>query len=231
MKHTFYHPESETCEEPLDDYSCPRGQWMVPDKDRLGEVHCEDVQENEGCFMGMGVIGKTMTIECQDKHMEKQMEIFQTTKCSNGQILLPSNFVENTNPCPDRFVCSPDFSQHLPKDEETKEMKEMKVNYLKNLKCSKNPNKLCLPSENRRLSLFTPENIIRSFVTADLVCGENPCKEGFWPWIVDSDNGVEVQRCLQIEDKCKAGNIPIFKQPEALKLSCSVVVPFSVSGE
>ena len=50
MDHTFYHPESKTCEEPLDDYSCPRGQWMVPDKNRLGEVRCEDVQENKGRF-------------------------------------------------------------------------------------------------------------------------------------------------------------------------------------
>ena len=223
MNHTFYHPEGKTCEVPLDDYSCPGGQWMVPDNNSLGEVHCEDIKEDEECREGMSVIvmGNTMTIECQDKHMEKLQEIFQTSKCQNGQVLLPSNFEVNTNPCPDKFSCREDYSQHLPEDGE-----EEKVNFLQQLVCSKNPRKLCLPSENKGLSLFTP---IRSFVTADLECRENPCPEGYWPWI-DEEKSEAIQKCLPIDDQCASGDIPITKEPGADKLSCSSLVNFSVTG-
>ena len=226
LNQTFYNPETKTCEVPLDDYNCPRGQWMVPDKNSLGEVHCEDVKEDEECLMGMGVIGigNTRTIECLDNHIEKLMGIFQTTKCQNGQILLPTNFEENTNPCPDKFTCSDkkDFSQHLPGRGEIE-----KVNFLKGLICHKKPNKICLPTEIKGNSLWTPENLISTFVTADLECGENPCQKGFWPWINESDG---VQRCLPIDDECISGDIPIHKEPEDSKLSCNVVVQFSVTG-
>ena len=225
MNHTFYHPESKTCKVPMDDFSCPGGQWMVPDKNRLGQVHCADVKEDEECLMGMGVMGNTMSIECQDKHLEKHQEIFQTSNCQNGQILLPSNFEINTNPCPDKFSCREDFSQYLPNNGE-----EHKVNFLRQLVCSKKPRKLCLPSENKGLGLFTPENLIRSFVTADLECRENPCPEGSWPWI-DEHKSVTIQRCLPIDDKCTSGKIPIIKEPGASKLKCSTVVMFSITGE
>ena len=227
MNHTFYHPESKTCEIPLDDYSCPGGQWMVPDKNRLGEVHCEDIKEDEECREGMSVIvmGNTMTIECQDKHIEKHQEIFQTSKCQNGQILLPSNFEVNTNPCPDKFSCREDYSQHLPE----RKGEEQKVNFLQQLVCSKNPRKLCLPSDNNGSSLFTPENLIRSFVTADLECRENPCQEGTWPWI-DEQKSEAIQKCLPIDDKCTSGDVSITKEPGASKLSCSSLVNFSVTG-
>jgi len=226
MNHTFYHPESKTCEVPLDDYSCPGGQWMVPDKNRLGKVHCEDIKADEECREGMSVIvmGNTMTIECHDKHIEKLQEIFQMSKCQNGQILLPSNFEVNTNPCPDKFSCREDYSEYLPEDGE-----EEKVNFLKPLICSKDPRKLCLPSDNKGSSLFTPENLIRSFVTADLECRENPCSEGSWPWI-DEEKSEAIQKCLPIDDKCKSGDVSITKEPGASKLSCSSLVNFSVTG-
>ena len=226
LKHTFYNPETKTCEVPLDDYNCPRGQWMVPDKNSLGEVYCEDVKEDEECLMGMDVIGNTRTIECLDKHMKKLMGRFQTSECQNGQILLPTNFEENTNPCPDKFICSDkkDYSQHLPGHGEIE-----KVNFLKSLICHQKPNKICLPSKIRGNSLWTPENLISSFVTADLECRENPCQEGFWPWIDESDDE-GIQRCLPIDDECKTGEIPILKEPGENRLSCSVVVQFSVTG-
>ena len=172
-------------------------------------------------------MGNTRAIECQDKHIEKHQEIFQMSKCQNGQILLPSNFEVNTNPCPDKFNCREDYSQYLPKDGE--EQKVEKVNFLQQLVCSKNPRKLCLPSENKGLSLFTPENLIRSFVTADLECRENPCPEGYWPWIDEQKSGA-IQKCLPIDDQCTTGDIPITKEPGASTLTCSFVVNFSVTG-
>ena len=222
LNYTFYHPETDTCQGLLDDYDCPPGQWMAPEKNRVGVVNCEDRQEDEEC-LHPGVMGLTNhhTIGCQDKQLLEHMEMFQTSECENGEILMPNNFEEDTLPCPDKFACIEDYSQYLklPSLEQLNE-----INFFKSITCSKEPKKICLPLENKNFPL-TPENIYSTFISSSLKCSKNPCQEGYWPWIEEEEG---YQRCIPIDATCNTATLRISKEDGELK--CSPLVPFNVIG-
>ena len=104
--------------------------------------------------------------------------VYHQAHCGRGEVLVPHNFQENTEPCPDTFSCSADYKHHLdPLRNSSNPLRQEELRYIQGMDCSKEPRMLCVPSLNQD-SLFTAENIYQSFKTAKPRCLKNPCGEG-----------------------------------------------------
>ena len=101
LQQKFYHPESSECYYPLQyDGPCPLGQWLIP-ATTLGNAECVPAIDDLPDFCSPVLLDRRKVV-CRE---DQEKFLYKTEGCNNGQILLPSNFRENTRPCPRHWSC------------------------------------------------------------------------------------------------------------------------------
>jgi len=228
----FYHPESQGCHRPLEDHDdnpCEEGQWLMPTP-RPGVVKCfpkKDKFKTRDRFC-TPFLSQKMEARCWE---EEEASLFKTDNCGDGQILLPDNFEEGTRPCPRSWTCqqfdvtamgmSQEMSDRI--FQEDQEEENLVVRYVRDLICNMEKRRICLP-EMESVSVFSLHHLEESLQEARPVCQNNPCTEGYWPWL--GDDGY--YRCYQAEgnlEDCPAqpdSSLVVIKIGKKEVLECSI---------
>lgn len=158
--------------------------------------------------------------EGKERYRGKCEVLFTVSICNEEEVLVPEDFMRERN-CPNQFSCKepdqcPGFikvKEELGK-ENRKSLREIKE-FLRQLKCKRNPRRICCPDYDEE-SLLSPLTIIRSLNDSKAVkCIKNPCLAGSWPWRGYDGDSV----CKKAEshiDTCKEG----FEEDEGGTLTC-----------
>jgi len=203
----YYHPGSDTCSDPFDEESCDPGySWLLPTS-VPGEVQCQDITDDllNCAIPGIGDDDKPFCIkETETAFDPKEQQILnRPTDCPQNMILMAANFMEDTKPCPGNFTCSANYKtaynfiiKHKRNGQIALEKKELE--YANNQACSgghghpSEPKMGCVPDTG---SLADNRVLQDSYKPAQLICRDNPCPSGKWPWL--SEDGY--QRCLDAD--------------------------------
>jgi len=190
----FYHPDSKECHRPLElgFYNpCQEGQWLVPTA-RKGIVKCVPVEDKFKVFDGSCTpfLTEKKEVSCWE---ELEETLYRTQNCRDGQIFLPDKFEEGTRPCPESWTCqqfnitrmgmSQQMSDNIFREKHLQDQ-GVKVRYVRDLICSEEKKRICLP-EKERVSIFSLNHLEESLHGAKPGCQKNPCSEGLWPWLGD----------------------------------------------
>ena len=126
-----------------------------------GIVKCQDRPEKfKDCQVVFGPGGE---LRCENE------QLYFDNCDSEGKIVrFPENFKKDTIPCPNGFSCRSSWNG----------LQNLKGQYVTNLICEENKNKICLPDDGEYTSLT---NLLKSFEIPKTVCRGNPCLEGTTP--------------------------------------------------
>merc|ERR1712066_221584 len=190
LRRTMYHHLTGKCHPPLDQGPCSPGELLLPDSPP-GTLKCSPLSLPEFCSANIQSDGE-VEFECEgDLDM-----MYRRGQCGEGELLLPTNFRENTRPCAEGFSCrtkknSEQYNSALKTLKEKGSNYRVEKQYLKDLVCDFKSHSICLPDDNSD-SLFTMKNLLASLKTASARCEVNPCPAGRTPWL--SEDGY--YRCL-----------------------------------
>jgi len=195
----LYHQDTQSCYHPLQQGPCSAGEWLV-----LGAVPGEGVCTTKiVCKPGLRpVLDPDGGAGCGCPEGQEQFggsceTLYSSSVCGEGKILLPENFNIGNKICSNKF--SSKKINNCPAFQTTKleiarrgtHTRKLQVSYLKEIVCDKKTKAVCCPDYNKE-SLFSPENLIQSLVPPKVLCSNNPCPLGKWPWV--GQDGVS--RCL-----------------------------------
>ena len=197
LKYQFYHVASEKCYDMFDQGPCSADQWLAPTA-IPGDVTCQLIPPEMSPDCISLTILENGDIKCQDR-IQRLNQDYRKSSCQAGQIMLPENFIENTKPCPEKFVCSKNYQSHFSfinkyinqgQEELGKQIRRFWVTMLcSGKKEDKTTRMVCVPTEG---SLEDNKMLIQSFKPPKSSCQGNPCPPRMWPW--RSEDGY--QRCL-----------------------------------
>ena len=198
LKYQFYHAASERCFDPFDSSPCGPNQWLAPTA-IPGDVTCQPIPSEISPECNSLTILENGDIQCQDKILRLNQD-YRKSNCQEGQIRLPENFIENTTPCPEMFICRKDYQSHYSFiktkyfDQGQQELGKQMRQFWGTMLCSgnvrdKSSKMVCVPTKG---SLDDNKMMIQSFKPPKSSCQVNPCPRGTWPW--QSEDGY--QRCL-----------------------------------
>merc|ERR1712066_581821 len=214
LRRTMYHHLTGKCHPPLDQGPCSPGELLLPDSPP-GTLKCSPLSLPEFCSANIQSDG--------DVDM-----MYRRGQCGEGELLLPTNFRENTRPCAEGFTCrrsmnSEQFNSAL-NTVDNLFINKAEKRYLADLVCDFQPHSICLPDDNSD-SLFSVQNLLASLKTASARCEANPCPAGRTAWL--SEDGY--YRCLLTTpdlDNCSDGSLTELDG----SLQCYEIELFSVSG-
>ena len=219
MKGELYHEDTQTCFPPLGQGPCKVGEWVVlagvsgvciskfvcnsgeiPVLDQAGGAVC-------GCPGG------------KERFHGSCETLYSQGVCGEGEVLLPKNFDIGRKICPSKFSCK--MSDNCPAYKTTRAQaaprgtnkRKEEVSFVKDMVCNKKARTICCPEENNK-SLFSPENLIQSLVTAKPLCTRNPCPDGKRPWV--GEDGIS--KCLFHDDSVE--NCKFEPIEEAGRITC-----------
>ena len=110
LKYQFYHVASEKCYDMFDQGPCSANKWLAPTA-IPGDVTCQVISPEISPECNSLTILENGDIKCQDRTPRLNQD-YRKSSCQAGQIMLPENFIENTKPCPEKFVCSKNYKSH-----------------------------------------------------------------------------------------------------------------------
>ena len=235
----YYHPGSDSCSDPFDEESCEPGwSWLLPTS-VPGEVQCQDISDDLLNCAIPGINGEGepycfMESETAFDQPEEQI-LNRPANCTENKILMPAIFMENTKPCPRNFTCSADYktayrfiSKHGKNGQI--DLKQKELDYANDaLACSgghdhpSEPKMGCVPDTG---SLADNSVLQDSYKLPKLICRDNPCPSGKWPWLTEDG----YQRCLDADTE-KIQNCPRNQDVREFEgtLQCQYFVSFCAS--
>ena len=124
-----------------------------------GKVKCQDRPEKfKDCQVVFGPGGELI---CEN---EQPQPYFDMCDSKGNMIRFPENFKRDTKPCPNGFSCQ----------NRSRKLQNSRAQYVTDLICEENQDKLCLP-DNGKLPSLT--NLLKSFEMPKTVCSSNPCPQ------------------------------------------------------
>ena len=225
----YYHPGSDTCSDPFDEDSCDPGySWLLPTS-VPGEVQCQDIADDLfNCVIpGISDDGEPYCIketETAFNNSEEQI-LHRQVDCPENMILMPDNWMRDTKPCPRNFTCTTNYKipyRFITEHGETDLARKEKEYVNASLVCSEAlPHMVCVPN----IGSVADNSILQdSFKLSQLICQENPCPRGKWPWLTEDG----FQKCLDADTEeiqnCPRDHVVLEEEDGILK--CQVIQAF-----
>lgn len=218
----MFHPLTGECHAPLDQGPCSAGELLVPDS-QPGTLKCSPLFIPESCSANIQPDG-AVEVDCE---LQPSL-LFRRGQCGQGELLLPTNFRENSRPCAEGFTCrisrnSQQYKSALRTLQNRKHVNIDEKQYLADLVCDFESHSICLPDDNSD-SLFTVHNLLASLKTSSARCEANPCPAGRAPWL--SEDGY--YRCLLATPGLRDCNLGKLHQQDG-SLHCQLISVKNVS--
>ena len=241
----YYHPGSDSCSDPFNDSLCDDNKWLVPTS-VPGELQCQEADEVlANCAeLGINDDGEPYCIKEEEtvfRSFEDQI-LHRQGDCPENMILMAANWMRDTKPCPGNFTCSANYktaysfiNEHHNNGKNELfwlSIKEKEYGY-SSLVCSGSKDTwnteikmVCVPYIG---SMADNSVLLDSYKPSRLICQENPCPPGKWPWL--SEDGY--QRCLDADTE-EIQNCPreqfVVEEEDVGILKCQTIAPFFTAG-
>ena len=205
----YYHPGSDSCSDPFNDSLCDDNKWLVPTS-VPGELQCQEADEVlANCAeLGINDEGEPYCIKEDAATVFRSFEeqiLHRQGDCPENMILMVANWMRDTKPCPGNFTCSANYkaAYSFINDDYRKgdiDLARTEKKYaFSSLVCSGSKDTwnteikmVCVPDIG---SMADNSVLLDSYKPSELICQENPCPPGKWPWL--GEDGY--QRCLNAD--------------------------------